>query len=59
MSDKQNRIFQKSNFYEISSAEIYVGEDLEFIIRVFSWCIPLDHENYIKYKKSNKKYNII
>ena len=30
---------------------IYVGEDLEFVICVFSWCIPLDHENYTKCKK--------
>ena len=25
--------------YEIYSTNIYVGEDLEFIIHVFSWCI--------------------
>ena len=42
---------KKSNFYEISSIDIYVGKDLEFIIRVFSWSIPLDHEIYAKYKK--------
>ena len=42
---------KKSKFYEISSIDIYVGKDLEFIIRVFSWSIPLDHEIYAKYKK--------
>ena len=52
ISDKQNHIFQKSKSYEISSMDIYVGEDLEFIICVFSWCIPLDHEIYTKYKKT-------
>ena len=44
----------KKNFitsYEISSTKIYVGGDLEFIIRVFSWCIPLDHGIYTKCKK--------
>ena len=46
ISDKQNHISQKSKSYEISSVDIYVGEDLEFIIRVFSWSIPLDHEIY-------------
>ena len=40
--------------YEICSIEVYVSENLEFIIRVSSWCIPLDHEIYIKYKKQWK-----
>ena len=52
--DQQNHIFRKSKSYEISSTDIYVGEDLEFIIRVFSWCIPLDHEIYTIYKKTMK-----
>ena len=52
--DKQNHVFQKSKSYEISSTDIYVGEDLEFIIRVFSWCIPLDHEIYTIYNKAMK-----
>ena len=39
------------------SIVIYVGEDLEFISRVFSWCTPLDHEKpNTKYKKT--MYNI-
>ena len=41
--DKQNHIFWKSKSYEISSADIYIREDWEFIIHVFYWCIPLDH----------------
>ena len=45
--DKQDHIFQKSKSNEISSADIYVGDDQEFIIHVFYWCIPLDHEIYI------------
>ena len=49
--DKQNRIFQKSKSYEISSAVIYIGEDQKFIIRVFYWCIPLGHEIYTKCEK--------
>ena len=57
ISDKQYHIFQKSNFYEISNTEIYIGEDLEFIIHVFYWCIQLDHEIYIKCKK--KTSNLI
>ena len=45
--DKQNHIFQKSKSCEISSTDIYIGEDREFIILVFYWCIPLDHKIYI------------
>ena len=37
---------KKSNSYEISNTDIYIGEDLEFIIHVFYWCIQLDHEIY-------------
>ena len=51
ISDKQNHIFQKSKSYEISSKDIYIGEDLEFIIHVFYWYIALDHEIYTKCKK--------
>ena len=58
ISDKENHIFKKSKSYEISSIDIYVGEDLEFIIRVFSWCIPLDHEIYTKYKKAMKNITL-
>ena len=53
ISDKQYHIFQKSKSYEISNTDIYIGEDLEFIIHVFYWCIPLDHEIYTK---CNKKH---
>ena len=45
--DKQNHIFQKSKSYEISSTDIYIGEDQDFIIHVFYWCIPLNHKIYI------------
>ena len=45
--DKQSHIFQKSKSYEISSTGIYIGDDQEFIIHVFYWFIPLDHEIYI------------
>ena len=48
ISDKQYHIFQKSKSYEISNTAIYIGEDLEFIIHVFYWCIPLDLEIYTK-----------
>ena len=40
-------------FYEISSTDIYIGEDLEFIIHAFYWCIPLDHEIYTKCTKKH------
>ena len=36
ISDKQKHIFQDNKSYEISSTDTYVGENLEFIIRVFS-----------------------
>ena len=48
---KQNHIFQKSKSYEISSTVIYISKDQKFIIHVFYWCIPLDHEIYTKCKK--------
>ena len=59
--DKQNHIFQKSKSYEISSTDtdiylsvqVHIGEDREFIIHVFYWCIPLDHEIYTKCKKTS------
>ena len=37
--DKQNHIFQKSKSYKISSTDIYIGRDQEFIIHSFYWCI--------------------
>ena len=52
ISDKKNHIFQKSKSYEISSTDIYIGEDLEFIIHVFYWCIPFGHKIYPKCKKT-------
>ena len=54
---KQNHIFQKSKSYEISSTVIYISKDQKFIIHVFYWCIPLDHEIYTKCKK--KTSNLI
>ena len=45
--DKQNHIFQKSKSYEISSTDIYVGEDQDFIVHIFYWCIPFGHKIYI------------
>ena len=51
ISEKKSHIFQKSKSYEISSTDIYIGEYLEFIIHVFYWCMPLDHEIYTKCKK--------
>ena len=43
---------KKSKSYEISNTDIYIGEDQKFIIHVFYWCIPLDHEIYTKCKKN-------
>ena len=53
--DKQNHIFQASKSYEISSIDICTGENQEFIIHVYYWCIPLDHEIYTKCKKKQIK----
>ena len=46
ISHKQYDILQKSKSYEISNTDIYIVEDLEFIIHVFYWCIQFDHEIY-------------
>ena len=51
--DKQNWIFQKSKFCEISSTVIYIGDDQEFNIHAFYWCIPLDYEICTKCKKKH------
>ena len=59
ISDKKNHIFQKSKSYEISSTDIYIGEDLEFIIHVFYWCIPFGHEIYPKCKKTSNLTEVI
>ena len=59
ISDKQYHIFRKSKSYEILNTGIYIGEDLEFIIHVFHWCIQLDHEIYIKYKKTSNLIKVI
>ena len=53
ISDNQNCIFQKSKSYEISSTDICIGEDLEFIIHVCYSCILLDHKTYTKCKKKH------
>ena len=50
---KQNHIFQKSKSYETSSTAIYISKDQKFIIHVFYWCIPLDHEIYTNVKKTS------
>ena len=54
ISDKQNHIFYKNKSYEIFRTDIHVDEDVEFVISVFSWNIPLDHEIYTEYKKAIK-----
>ena len=36
ISDKQYHISQKYKSYEISNTDIYIGEDLEFIIHYFT-----------------------
>ena len=38
---------------------MYIGKDLEFIIHIFYWCIQLDHEIYIKCKKTSNLIKII
>ena len=35
ISDKENHIFQKSESYEISNTDIYIGWNLELFIHVF------------------------
>ena len=44
--DKQYDIFQKNKSYEITNTDIHIGENLEFFIHVFYWCIQLDNEIY-------------
>ena len=46
ISDKQYHIFVKNKSCEILNTDIYIGEDLEFIIHGFYWHIQLEHEIY-------------
>ena len=59
ISDKQYHIFQESKSYEISNTDIYIGEDLEFTIHLFYWCIQLDHGIYITCKKKSHLIKVI
>ena len=59
ISDKGYHIFQESKSYEISNTDIYIGEDLEFTIHVFYWCIQLDREIYITCKKKSDLVKVI
>ena len=59
ISNKQYHIFQKSKSYEISNTGICIGEGQEFIIHVFYWCIQLDHEIYIKCKKTSNLIKVV
>ena len=59
ISDKQYHIFQKGKSYEISNTDMYISKDLEFIIHIFYWCIQLDHEIYIKCKKTSNLIKVV
>ena len=38
----------KTKFSEkVTDTDINIGEDLQFIIHVFYWCIPLYHEKHL------------
>ena len=52
ISDKKTTFSKEVNPMKYP-AQTYIGEDLEFIIHVFYWCIPLGHEIYTKCKTSN------
>ena len=34
------------------TVQSYVGEDREFIIHIFYWCIPLDMKSILNVKKN-------
>ena len=48
-------IFKNDEIHEIPIFDLFFNNDLNFIIRVFTWCLPTDHEIYKRYKNSVKK----
>ena len=59
ISDKQYHIFQKCKFFERLNTDIYIFEDLGFIIHIFYCYIQLDHEMHIKWKKTSNLIKVI
>ena len=41
-------IFQKDEVHEIPLFDVYFSNKINFIIRVFAWCLPTDHDKYKK-----------
>ena len=48
-------IFKNDEIHEIPIFDLFFNNDLNFIIRVFTWCLPTDHEIYKRYKNSVTK----
>ena len=52
------KIVKFDHLHIIPIYEVYVGNDLEFSIRVFGWKLPVQHEIYEIYKKSCKNVTL-
>ena len=48
------RILEHDTIHDIPIFDIYIGNNLEFTIRVFAVRIPGNHEIYMKFSKSVK-----
>ena len=52
------RILKHDTIHDISIFDVYIGNNLEFSIRVFAVCIPANHEIYMKFGKSVKNMTL-
>ena len=54
INGSQVHIFEKDEIHEITKTDIFIDTFLTFIIRVFAWRLPSNHEVYECYNSSMK-----
>ena len=52
------QILKHDTIHGIPIFDVYIGNNLEFAIRVFAVCIPANHEIYMKFSKSVKNITL-
>ena len=51
-------LYKSDPIYENPVLDIFVSDTFNFIIRVFAWCLPTDHEIYKNYNSSFKNITV-
>ena len=51
-------LYKTDPIYENPVLDIFVSDTFNFIIRVFAWCLPTDHEIYKNYNSSVKNITV-